>query len=138
MGSGPAPAREIMAPQNGWSPKKGTTSVGLPRLMPAALVAAPPWWTTHDTRWNSQSWGQLPSMKPPAGRPMASPPMPPQPLETRAHTPAMEMAWKIISVRWFGSSTTMDPKPMYTGGGPASRKAARSGSGVDDDARDRK
>ena len=42
IGSGPAPARATMAPQNGWSPKKGTTKVGRPAVMPAAVVPAPP------------------------------------------------------------------------------------------------
>ena len=48
------------------------------------------------------------------------------------------MASNIILVIAFGSSTTMDPKPMYTGGGPASRNAAKSESGVNDEARFRK
>lgn len=40
---GPAPARATMAPQKSWSPKKGTTTVGLPAVIPAAVVPAPPW-----------------------------------------------------------------------------------------------
>jgi len=38
----------------------------------------------------------------------------------------------------FGSSTTIDPNPIYTGGSPAARKSARAGSGVKFDARLRK
>lgn len=47
-GFGPAPARAIISPQNTWSPKKGTTSVGRPFSSPIAVVPAPPWWTTAD------------------------------------------------------------------------------------------
>ncbi len=78
----------------------------------------------------SQSCGQLPSMKTPSGMAAESPPMPPHPLETRARTPALMTALKMVWVKASGSSTTIEPKPMYTGGGPAARKAARSGSGV--------
>jgi hypothetical protein len=38
----------------------------------------------------------------------------------------------------FGSSTTIDPKPIYTGGGPLAKKAASSGSGIYEEARERK
>lgn len=42
IGRGPAPRRSMRAPQNGWSPWKGTTTVGAPARRPAAIVPAPP------------------------------------------------------------------------------------------------
>ncbi len=36
MGLGPTPMRVQVAPQKGWSPKKGTTVVGQPAISPTA------------------------------------------------------------------------------------------------------
>mmetsp|Transcript_15028 Transcript_15028/g.38139 ORF Transcript_15028/g.38139 Transcript_15028/m.38139 type:complete len:247 (-) Transcript_15028:1218-1958(-) len=60
VGRGPTPARCTTSPQKNWSPKKGQTSVGLPARSPAAVVPAPPWWTTAETCGNSQSCGAGP------------------------------------------------------------------------------
>lgn len=42
----------------------------------------------------------------------------------------MRTAFSMVSVRALGSSITILPNPMYTGGGPASRKALKSGEGL--------
>ena len=110
-GIGPASARAIIAPQNGWPPKNGITTVRFPAAIPAAVVPAPPWWTTQDTYLNSQSWGTLPSIKTPLGSPSSFAPGPPQPLETRARS-VIFTASKISFVMPLGLSTTIDPKPM--------------------------
>ena len=60
MGGGPTPARRQHSPQKCWSPKNGQTSVGRPRLNPAATVPAPPWWTTARQWGMSQLCGQGP------------------------------------------------------------------------------
>src|SRR5690349_5499283 len=65
-------------------------------------------------------------------------PKPPQPLETNARTPAILTASKISLVNWSGSSTTIEPKPIYTGGSPSSRNFFRSSGGVKLDARSKK
>lgn len=57
-------------------------------------------------------------------------PSPPQPLEIRARTLALITASNTNFVKVSGSSTTMEPNPMYTGGGPAFRKATRSSGGL--------
>ena len=49
-GGGPAPARCTAAPQKCWSPWKGQTTVGRAASSPAAVVPAPPGWTTAATR----------------------------------------------------------------------------------------
>mmetsp|Transcript_22445 Transcript_22445/g.57692 ORF Transcript_22445/g.57692 Transcript_22445/m.57692 type:complete len:261 (+) Transcript_22445:1528-2310(+) len=59
-GSGPTPARRTISPQKCWSPKKGQTKVGLPCRSPAAVVPAPPWWTTAATLGSSWSCGHGP------------------------------------------------------------------------------
>jgi hypothetical protein len=41
----------------------------------------------------------------------------------------LSTALKMVSVSLTGSWHTMEPKPMYTGGGPAARNAARAGGG---------
>ena len=62
-GAGPAPDRLTISPQKNWSPKKGHTSVGLPKRSPAAVVPAPPWCTTAATCGSSQSCGHGPTSK---------------------------------------------------------------------------
>ena len=42
IGLGPAPALATISPQNFWSPKKDTTTVGFPHFSPIAVVPAPP------------------------------------------------------------------------------------------------
>ena len=60
----------------------------------------------------------------------SSAPKPPQPLDTNARTPVFLTALNIISVNSLGLSTTIDPKPMYNGGGPASKNLTRSSGGL--------
>jgi hypothetical protein len=61
-------------------------------------------------------------------------PIPPHPFDTMARTPASRTASNMRFVRARGSPTTIEPNPMYTGGGPFSRNAAKSSGGVYDDA----
>lgn len=59
-----------------------------------------------------------------------SPPRSDHPFEMMALTPAARTASTIVASILAGSSRTMLPNPMYTGGGPALRKFARSDGGV--------
>lgn len=69
-------------------------------------------------------------MKTLSGSKMSFVPSPPQPLEIRARTLVLTTAWKTNFVKLSGSSTTMEPNPMYTSGGPVFRKATRSSGGL--------
>ena len=48
LGGDPAPSLATRSPQNGWTKKKGTTTVGRPARSEVATVPTPPWWTTAD------------------------------------------------------------------------------------------
>ena len=64
-------------------------------------------------------------------------PNPPHPLLTKALTPANSTALKMSLVNWSGSSTTIEPNPMYMGASPASRNFTKSSGGLKEDARSR-
>lgn len=61
-----------------------------------------------------------------------------QPFETNARTPAFFTASKISVVNLSGSSTTIDPKPIYTGVSPDSRNFTNPLGGSKVEARSRK
>mmetsp|Transcript_11634 Transcript_11634/g.34486 ORF Transcript_11634/g.34486 Transcript_11634/m.34486 type:complete len:282 (-) Transcript_11634:635-1480(-) len=128
-GGGPTPARRTMSPQKCWSPKNGQTRVGLPARRPAAVVPAPPWWTTAATLGRSQSWGAGPMSKhlPPLGARVSSL------LQldcTRTRRPVRCDASTIMADKRLVSGITMDPKPTKMGGGPARSHATRSAKGA--------
>ena len=112
--------------QKGWSPPKGTTSVGRPAVMPAAVVPAPPWCTTALTRSNSQSCGTKPATYRFSSGGTSTPP---QPVDKTARTPLSRTASRTTSSVSAMSPAFMEPKPIYTGFSPAARKSASAGSG---------
>ena len=75
-----------------------------------AVVPAPPWWITAETRGKSQSCGQLSRKR------MLSEGLvevrPPQPFEMRARSLKSFSAVRRRVVRESGSGMTMEPKPM--------------------------
>ena len=61
-----------------------------------------------------------------------APTSPLQPLEMIARTLDRTTAITTVSISFWGFSTTILPKPMYTGGGPACRNSDSSEGGLYD------
>mmetsp|Transcript_103344 Transcript_103344/g.236797 ORF Transcript_103344/g.236797 Transcript_103344/m.236797 type:complete len:247 (+) Transcript_103344:3534-4274(+) len=111
MGAGPTPARFTAQPQRGWSPKNGTTKVGLPAISPADIVPAPPWCTTAPTCSKSQSCGQGPSINTRSLISSSSTSNLDQLLCNRIHSPVSRTHSSRTLPNAFGSGSTQLPKP---------------------------
>ena len=107
----------------------GTTTCGTPARNAAAVVPAPPWWTTPATRPNSQSCGTSSSTSTPGGRadgvearpsPRAAPPARPPRARPRGPAPTSRR----------DRPPVMLPNPIATGAGPSARNASSAGGGV--------
>mmetsp|Transcript_33134 Transcript_33134/g.69286 ORF Transcript_33134/g.69286 Transcript_33134/m.69286 type:complete len:379 (+) Transcript_33134:627-1763(+) len=122
-GSGPTPARWTIAPHMYWSPKKGHTKFGRPCRRPAAVVPAPPWWTTAQQSGRSQSWATGPTLwqrRSPETSSLLQ-------LDWTTILVFVALAASIIIIcRRFVSLITMLPKPTKTGFSPSASHSMRS------------
>jgi hypothetical protein len=126
IGAVAAPSRCRRPAQNGWSARTGTGTAGTPARSPAAVVPAPAWCTTAAVRGNSHSCGASPIVST-SGDDTCRPAHPDC---TTARTFARRTASSTGPLSRSPCPGPMLPKPMNTGGGPASRNAASSAGGA--------
>ena len=107
----------------------GTIICVTPARNAAPVVPAPPWCMTAATRGNSQLCGRSPAGKTHSGKAAPSPSRA-SPLCRMARCPLRSIACTNLVVMSAALEFGMLPKPMKTGGGPASRKRSNAGGGT--------
>mmetsp|Transcript_27516 Transcript_27516/g.88887 ORF Transcript_27516/g.88887 Transcript_27516/m.88887 type:complete len:275 (-) Transcript_27516:896-1720(-) len=127
QGAGPTPARFTISPHMNWSPKNGQMRVGSPLRRPAAVVPAPPWWTTAQHCGSSQSCGHGPTSKQSGESPTSTFD---QQDWTSTRRPLREAASLITAASACGYGITIEPKPMKMGLSPRCSQATSGASGV--------
>ena len=81
---------EQRRPRSAGRPRTGRRPAGRAASRPAAVVPAPPWWTTAATRGNSEPWGARSTTM--ASALACTPLIPPHPVAITARTPAWRIA----------------------------------------------
>jgi aspartokinase/homoserine dehydrogenase 1 len=123
IGLGPAPSAATRVLQNGWSKNPGMPRLGAPARSDAAVVPAPPWWTTAATSPKSRSNGT-------GGTPRAESVIVSwsgSASEKSPRKPNRRSTRRTIAAKPPPAPLAMRDVCTKTGGGPAARNARISG-----------